>query len=32
MHINIIDFAIFLIIGTLVITLVKTIWQELTNK
>jgi len=29
---NIIDFALYLIIGTLLITLAKTIWQELTNK
>jgi hypothetical protein len=29
---NIIDFALYLIIGTLLITLVKTIWQEITNK
>lgn len=32
MHINIIDFAIFLIIGTLIITLIKTILEELQNK
>ena len=30
--INIIDFAIFLIVGILLITLVKTIIQEITNK
>jgi large-conductance mechanosensitive channel len=30
--INIIDLAIYLIIGTLLITLVKTILQELQNK
>jgi hypothetical protein len=29
---NIIDFALYLIIGTLLITLAKTIWQEITNK
>jgi hypothetical protein len=29
--INIIDLAIYLIIGTLLITLLKTIWQEITN-
>ena len=29
---NIIDFALYLIIGTLFITLAKTIWQEITNK
>jgi hypothetical protein len=29
---NIIDFALYLIIGTLLITLAKTVWQELTNK
>jgi hypothetical protein len=29
---NLIDFALYLIIGTLLITLVKTIWQEITNK
>jgi uncharacterized membrane protein YjfL (UPF0719 family) len=28
---NIIDFALYLIIGTLLITLAKTIWQELTQ-
>jgi hypothetical protein len=30
--INLIPFIIYLIIGTLLITLVKTIWQEITNK
>jgi len=30
--VNILDFALYLIIGTLLITLAKTIWQELTNK
>ena len=30
--VNIIDLAFYLIIGTLLITLAKTIWQELTNK
>jgi hypothetical protein len=30
--INLIDFAIFLIVGILFITLVKTIIQEITNK
>jgi len=30
--INIIDFAIFLIVGILLITLLKTIIQEITNK
>jgi hypothetical protein len=29
--INFIDLAIYLIIGTLLITLIKTIWQELTQ-
>jgi hypothetical protein len=29
---NIIDFALYLIIGTLLITLAKTVWQEITNK
>ena len=29
---NIIDFALYLTIGTLLITLAKTIWQEITNK
>jgi hypothetical protein len=29
---NIIDLALYLIIGTLLITLAKTIWQEITNK
>lgn len=30
--INLIDLAIYLIVGTLVITLIKTIFQELQNK
>jgi hypothetical protein len=30
--INIIDLAIYLIIATLLLTLIKTIWQEITNK
>jgi len=29
---NIIDLALYLIIGTLLITLAKTVWQEITNK
>jgi hypothetical protein len=29
---NIIDLALYLIIGTLLITVAKTIWQEITNK
>jgi hypothetical protein len=29
--INLIPFIIYLIIGTLLITLIKTIWQEITN-
>jgi hypothetical protein len=31
-NMNIIPFALYLIIGTLLITLAKTIWQEITNK
>jgi hypothetical protein len=30
--INLIPFIIYLIIGTLLITLIKTIWQQITNK
>jgi predicted membrane channel-forming protein YqfA (hemolysin III family) len=29
--INLLSFIVYLIIGTLVITLIKTIWQEITN-
>jgi hypothetical protein len=29
--INLIPFIIYLIIGTLLVTLIKTIWQEITN-
>jgi uncharacterized membrane protein YjfL (UPF0719 family) len=29
---NIIDFALYFIIGTLLITLVKTVWEQITNK
>jgi hypothetical protein len=29
---NIIDFALYLIIGTLLITLAKTVWEQITNK
>jgi hypothetical protein len=29
--INLLTFIVYLIIGTLLITLIKTIWQEITN-
>jgi hypothetical protein len=29
---NIIDFALYLIMGTLLITLAKTVWEQITNK
>jgi hypothetical protein len=29
---DLITFIIYLVVGTLLITLVKTIWQEITNK